>query len=484
MGKSLFVRMLFVYLLIIVISFTLMGGLYFNSLKGEYLDKQMDAMISNAQEINTWADDSFNGVISDIEFTDRLIQKAENEDTVIWLISSMGAVYKMADPEGKSEIEESFSSNLTREFFEITQQGKYAKRISDADSTFSDSVISIAIPLVVQNNIIGAIVVHREVKDFGVGISAIFMQVLIPLLISALIACMLVFILSRYIVKPIQNVSFGAAELSRGNLDWRVKPMTQDELGELAVSFNKMAEQLKLQDTLRNSFIANVSHELRTPLASIQGFIQGILDKAIEDQDRDKYLEVVLGETKRMNILISDLLSLAKIESGQFPIEISEFDINELIRRCIIVFEQRIEEKHLNVDVRLGDEKIIVWADEDRISQVITNLVDNAVKFSYDGGDLKIWTQIVESKVYVNVADTGEGVPPEEQPYVFERFYKVDKSHSRNKPGTGIGLSIVKRIISQHGEIITLQSVEGQGTTFTFSLTRAISADTDRPRVK
>ena len=252
-----------------------------------------------------------------------------------------------------------------------------------------------------------------------------------------------------------------------------MKPRTSDELGELAESFNKMADEIKLQDGLRNTFIANVSHELRTPLASMQGFIQGMLDRAIDEADRDKYLEIVLGETKRMNTLITDLLHLAKIESGQFPVELSEFDINELIRRCIIVFEQRIEDKHLSVDVHLSDEKTMVWADEDRISQVITNLVDNAVKFSDDGGELKVWANTIGNKVYVNIADTGEGIAEEEQPYIFERFYKIDKSHSRSKPGTGIGLSIVKRIISQHGEKISLQSTPGKGTTFTFTLSKA-----------
>jgi signal transduction histidine kinase len=330
--------------------------------------------------------------------------------------------------------------------------------------------------LKIQKTIQGAIVVHKAVKDVNVGINAIFIQVFIPLLISVAVATILVSILSRYIVRPIRDISYAAGELSRGNLDWRVTPKTNDEIGELAESFNKMAEELKLQDGLRNTFIANVSHELRTPLASVQGFIQGMLDRAIEEEDRDKYLQIVLGETKRMNTLISDLLNLAKIESGKFPIEYSEFDINELLRRSILLFEQRIEEKQLEVNIQLSEKKLFVWADEDRISQVITNLVDNAVKFTPPGGELKVWTQTADNKVYVSIADTGEGIPIEDQPYVFERFFKVDKSHSQSTPGTGIGLSIVKRIISQHGEKITLQSVPGKGTTFTFSLTRTFES--------
>ena len=286
-------------------------------------------------------------------------------------------------------------------------------------------------------------------------------------------ASILVFILSRHIVRPIQDISHASRELARGNLDFRVKPTTSDEIGELAVAFNKMAKELKLQDGLRNTFIANVSHELRTPLASVQGFIQALLDGAIEEQDRDKYLEIVLGETKRMSSLINSFLNLAKIESGKFPMEFSEFDINELLRRCILMFEQQIEAKKLQVDIRLSEDKTMVWADADRISQVITNLVDNAVKFSQEGGSLGIWTETLDNKVLVSIADTGEGIPEEDQASVFERFYKVDKSHSRSKPGTGIGLSIVKRIIAQHGEKIWLKSAPGEGATFTFSLTKA-----------
>lgn len=379
MGKSLFLRMMFVYLLIIVMAFMLLGGIFFSTLRSSFLDSQMDIMISNAGEINDWSTENYYGRMSDLEFREKLIEKANNEDTVIWLVSKIASVYMIADPECKGEIEEKFSSASVKEFYNMTAQGNYAKQVSNLDKTFSGAVMSIAIPLSVEETFVGTIVVHREVNDFNVGINSIFRQVLFPLLISIAFAFILVFILSRYIVRPIKAISHAAVELSRGNLDWRVKQMTKDEIGELAISFNKMAEELKLQDGLRNTFIANVSHELRTPLASVQGFIQGMLDRAIEEEDRDKYLEIVLGETKRMNILISDLLSLAKIESGQFPIELSEFDINELLRRCIIMFEKRIEDKSLIISVELGEEKLMVWADEDRISQVITNLLDNAV---------------------------------------------------------------------------------------------------------
>ncbi len=485
MRRSLFLRMLFVYLLIIVMAFSIVGGIFFSTMRSNFLDTQMDEMIKDARIINSWVEDNFHGLITDFELTEKLRQKAGDEGTVIWLLfNNVKVRVTIIDPDNKGNIKEKSESSSIDVFLNKTQHGKPYKLVSRVDNTFEDSMMSVAIPMTVDKIYLGAIVVHKEVGAYDPKISLIFREILISLLISIGFASILVFILSRYIVRPIKAVSMAAAELSRGNLDWRVRPRTEDEIGELAVTFNKMAEDLKLQDSLRNTFIANVSHELRTPLAAIQGFIQGMLDRAIEENDRDKYLDIVLGETKRINALITDLLTLAKIESGQFPVELSEFDINELLRRCVIMFEQRIEEKKLKVNIELCDEKFMVWADEDRISQVVTNLIDNAVKFSYEGGELKVWTDCAENKVYVNISDTGEGIPQGEQQNIFERFYKVDKSHSRSKPGTGIGLSIVKRIIMQHGERITLHSEEGKGTTFTFSLTRSVPIKPEKGKTK
>ena len=482
MGKSIFIRMLFVYLLIILVSFSLMGGIFYTTLRNNYLDTQMDIMVEKLHEINDWVAGEGCEDMSDIDFYARLIEKADKDDTILWFISNDPMVYMEINPHSDVLNEDTFSSQTVERYYETTQRGEYIKEVSKVERTFEGSVMSVAIPIEVDGKIIGAVAAHRAIKDFGGGISTIERQVFSPLVISMLFAFFLVFVLSRYIVKPIRDISNAAGELSRGNLDYRVKPRNKDELGELAVSFNKTAEELKLQDGLRNTFIANVSHELRTPLASMQGFVQGMLDRAIEVEDRDKYLEIVLNETKRMNTLISDLLDLAKVESGKFPIELSEFDINELVRQCIILFEQRIEDKNLDVRILLSEEKMIVWADRDRISQVITNLVDNAVKFMGSGGELKIWTNSDEDKVYVHISDSGEGIPKEDEPYIFERFYKADKSHSRNKPGTGIGLSIVKRIITQHGEKISLTNDPGRGATFTFTLSR--SATQEEKRIK
>ncbi len=174
-----------------------------------------------------------------------------------------------------------------------------------------------------------------------------------------------------------------------------------------------------------------------------------------------------------MNSLIIDLLDLVRIESDQFPMEMTVWDINELIRRCIINFIGKIDDKHIDLAINIPEEKTEVKADKDRITQVITNLMDNAVKFCEEGGSIKIWSYLSEGKVNINISNTGKIIPQEDLKYIFDRFFKVDKSHNRKIPGTGIGLSIVKEIINRHNEKIWVNSQVGMGTVFTFTLALA-----------
>jgi len=243
----------------------------------------------------------------------------------------------------------------------------------------------------------------------------------------------------------------------------------QDEIEQLASSFNEMAQNLKKHETLRSSFVANVSHELRSPITSIHGFAKGMQDGTIEDKDKEKYAAVIVEESMRLKKLINELLDLSQIESGQFPLHLSQFDVNEQIRRIIIRYIDRMEAKDIELNVSFADEYCKVFADVDRIVQVIVNLLDNAIKFTPENGKISIWTRTDEEKVLIGVSDTGLGIPKDDLDYIFERFYKSDKAHS-NKVGTGLGLSIVKKIMDQHGETILVRS-SSKGTQFIFTLT-------------
>ena len=195
-----------------------------------------------------------------------------------------------------------------------------------------------------------------------------------------------------------------------------------------------------------------------------------MLDGTIPPEEHPRYLSVVLSETRRLTKLISELLDLSRIESGKFPLHYQRFDANELIARIMFQYEGRIEEKHINVDISFRQEQCVVWADPDRISQVVVNLIDNAVKFLEDGGSLTVWTLMDEEHAIVTVKDDGPGISADDLPYIFDRFYKADKAHSGK--GTGLGLSIVKKILEQHGQDIKCTSAPGRGTAFMFTLAK------------
>jgi len=218
-----------------------------------------------------------------------------------------------------------------------------------------------------------------------------------------------------------------------------------------------------------------VSHELRTPMTSIKGFIEGILDNVIPQEKHREYLEIVRNEVARLNRLVNNLLDLAKLESGEIKLIYSNFNINELIRRCIIKLENLITEKGLEVMADF-DEDTLVSADIDSIERVLINLIHNAVKFTPEGGIIGVNTEIRNDKVIVSVADSGIGIEKEDLDRIWERFYKVDKSRSLDTIGTGLGLSIVRNIINEHGEEIWVESELGKGTTFHFTLKKAENA--------
>ena len=289
--------------------------------------------------------------------------------------------------------------------------------------------------------------------------------------LSLIVALALSLLSNNKTKRVLNSINYAARAFARGDFEARVdiKGAPRD-LANLADSFNNMAESLQKYESTRQSFVANVSHELKSPLTSIQGFVQGMLDGTIEQKDQPQYLNIVLQETKRMNLLVVDLLDLAKIESGQFPLQMTQFDIAEELRRTLIRFLTKIEDKNIEVIADIPEEKLMVKADQSRIAQVLTNLVDNAVKFCNRNGTLKIWIYEADGRAHVNIANSGAYIPEEDLPYVFDRFFKVDKSHNRKSPGTGIGLSIVKNIIVQHGEKIWVNSRMGTGTVFTFTL--------------
>ena len=244
----------------------------------------------------------------------------------------------------------------------------------------------------------------------------------------------------------------------------------EDEIGELTESFNMMAESLEKSEQLRSEFIANLSHELKTPMTTISGFADGILDGTISKDEQDRYLATISSETKRLSRLVRQMLQMSRIQSVDTPALLSRsFNLSEVIMRTLLTFEGKITQNGLDVDAQLPEESIIVRGDEDSITQVVYNLLDNAIKFSEPGTAIGISLWKHGGKAFVSIKNHGETISPQELPFIFDRFHKTDKSRSLDRDGVGLGLSIVKTILNNHNEDVSVTSREGV-TEFIFTV--------------
>ncbi len=241
-------------------------------------------------------------------------------------------------------------------------------------------------------------------------------------------------------------------------------------MGALIESFNKMADSLEQAEKRRSEFIANISHELRTPMTTIAGFADGILDGTIPQDQQEKYLRSIRDETRRLSRLVREMLSVSQARAkAADPSTRTNFDLTELVLQILLSFESRATKKGLDVDPQLPDDHLMVHADKDAITQVIYNLLDNAVKFADRDSCLVLRLYKDNGKAYVSVKDQGETIPPDDLPFIFDRFHKSDRSRSLDKDGVGLGLYLVKTIINSHDEDIAVKSENGM-TEFVFTL--------------
>ncbi len=359
---------------------------------------------------------------------------------------------------------------IPKDLIETVNKGINSSKVEKIGS-FKDSSLIVGIPIKFDSHIIGGIYLITFLPEITRLRGDIIKIYLLSGLVVLLLSLILIFLFTKRVADPIKQLKLASKNLTNGDFRARVKVYNKnDEIGELAETFNDMADSIEKSENMRRSFISDVSHELRTPMTTITGFVQGILDNTIPPDKREIYLNVVLDESKRLSKLISDLLDVSKLESDEVSLELSTFNINELIRLSIISFENKFNEKNLTVNAMFESEIEEVVAEKDSIKRVITNLLDNAIKFSYHKGIIDISTKRKGNKVYISIKNEGEGISKDDKKTIFERFYKVDKSRSQNKTGVGLGLYIVKRIINKHGEKIWIESEEGKFAEFIFTL--------------
>ena len=332
----------------------------------------------------------------------------------------------------------------------------------------------IGIPISYRNEILGGIFFFYPpsiIKDTMQEFSQI---IFVSLLISIIIAMILLYMSSRSISRPLKEINSAVLEIASGKFDKRINPSGTNEISQLASSFNYMADSLERLEEMRAGFISDISHELRTPMTSISGFVSGILDGTIPPEREKEYLQLVLDESTRLSRLTNEMFEMTKMSSHNYKLSVETFDLAEMVRLCIIGAENEIDRKNLSLNVDFSQDKILVIAEPDSIKRVIINLLDNAIKFSYEGKEIGIKIFPNGKHVVFQISNIGTGIDEADLPYIFDRFYKSDKSRNRSASGAGLGLSFAKNILALHSQQITAESKpygkDEKITTFTFTL--------------
>ncbi len=344
---------------------------------------------------------------------------------------------------------------------------------------FRTKMFTLQVPIAISpsKEVVGAIFISTPTPEMAKTQIHLYRILGLSLFLVILVSVGLSVALSRRISKPIKKIGETAKQFARGDfsnrvqLDMRAENIT--EISELTENFNNMAYSLEKSDDIRNNFLSDVAHELRTPMTTISGFVDGILDGTIPKERQNDYLSIVRDEVGRLSGLVNSFLKLTRVEAGNQELEVTNFDICEILRRTLFGFEAKIEEKKINIQFDIPDESCMVKADMNLIRQVVTNLIENAIKFTGIGGLLKLSVRQARSEAEISVYNTGCGISDEDKKLIFERFYKADKSRSLNREGIGIGLYIVKDILKRHGKSITVESREGEFAEFSFTLDKA-----------
>ena len=346
--------------------------------------------------------------------------------------------------------------------------------ISDLGGIYKSGhyVVTASINSEEDDGIIGYVLVTSDTDEIlGTWSTFLMMASVVAVLVFCL-SMIVSLVYSKRMARPLDEMALASRRFARGDFSVRVRQQDDptDEMGALIESFNKMADSLEKSEKRRSEFIANISHELRTPMTTIAGFADGILDGTIPKEEEEKYLKSIRDETRRLSRLVRDMLSASQAKArSSDPKRRTVFDLTELVLQILLSFESRATAKNLDVDPQLPDNHIMVIADKDAITQVIYNLLDNAVKFARVGSCLTLRLYKDGKKAYVSIKDEGETIPPDDLPFIFDRFHKSDRSRSLDKDGVGLGLYLVKSIINSHDEDIAVRSEDGV-TEFVFTL--------------
>ena len=465
-------RRQFTMILCLLVAAILVIGLSFLYLFDRYAqDHQKQSLDDTAQSVTELVQSYSATYLNSWEFRTNLAVAARASDNDIVICNSEGVVCICMERSNCEHLGKRLDSDTVDTLF----QGEKAKLNKAVSTLYGDERMASAIAVLNNDGSRLCIVVVSVQKAAITALTEKMLRVFLLAALLILVAALLAIpIFTRREARPIQEMAAAARQIAHGNLDVRVPTGNEnEELEELAVAFNNMTLALKNSETIRNEFVANISHELKTPMTTIAGYLDGMLDGTIPPEKYRYYMELVSTEARRLSRLVRSMLDISRLRDQGIPADQkTNFDICEAAGQALLCFEQRINQKKLNVEIDMPDEGLTIHAAQDSVTQVLYNLIDNAVKFVNEGGTLSVRIRRHGNSAMISVGNTGKTIPPEELPLLFDRFHKIDKSRSNDRDGWGLGLYIVKTIVLAHGEDVYVTSQDGK-TEFTVSMSLA-----------
>ncbi len=492
MMKSVFTKYITVFMLILFLSFLVLTSILTSLVNTYNVDVKLNSMANVAYSVSVHIRQTF--LQSDMDDFQKYLYDNNTEiiplirvlqinveDLAVIVVDENGQIVTTGGTDITAKASVAWVGELPQSSLESLKRDGYLADKEVLGGFFASRQCTYGISIEDKDgNFLGAVLASTGIEGMSELLVAMNKTVLMSTLWVMLAALVAVYFITERMVSPLRSMSRAAKSFAAGKFDVRVPVTGSDEIAELAQAFNNMAESLAALDDMQRSFVANVSHDLRTPMTTISGFIDGILSGAIPKEKEAHYLGVIASEVRRLSRLVKALLDISRMQAGERKFTMSNFDVCELARLILISFEQRIDEKRLNVSFSCDSDRMEVCADRDSIHQVLYNICDNAVKFAAENGSYEISICEKDKRIAVSVYNTGDGIPEEDLPHIFDRFYKSDKSRGLDKTGVGLGMYISRAIIEAHGEQIRVESEYGKWCRFTFTLPKAVPQKTNK----
>ncbi len=476
MFKSIFSKYFAVISSIIVISFLAMQGAQLFLTSRYWLQEKHELLQEHAEVIANHTAGSVelrrneNGLVYHIEkssLTPFIKLLSMSLDCTVVITNNDGNVMIMCDERGD---EIPLDTTIDIGGFLQNADGKTYYGVSTLNGLYAERQYTAGVPIRRESYLLGYVFVSLPADGLWEYMRSNLQISFIAALGVLTLTFIALYIMTERLVRPLRAMAKATRSFAEGDFSVRVPVKGKDETAELARALNSMALSLSSVENMRRSFVANVSHELRTPMTTIAGFIDGILDGTVPPQKHAFYLKIVTDEVKRLSRLVHSMLALSRIDSGQLKLSTVDLELTALVGQTLLNFEKRIDEKHITVTGLEDVDPIPVKGDFDLLGQVLYNLFDNAVKFTNDGGEIHVSLYKENDRVYCGIRNTGAGIPAEEMPHIFERFYKSDRSRGMDKNGVGLGLYIVQTVVALHHGEIMVRSKENESTEFRFWL--------------